>query len=279
MKLFRIAAGALLASGLVAGSAVAPASAGERDTIDYVAFGDSYAAGFGAGSYTEGDVCGQSPLGYPGLLDERRRIELDANLACSGATALGDVPLQIGAAVQSGVLNRKTDLVTISAGGNDVRFLTVIGACTSPVPADCENAVAAATFYAQTTLAANLPSVYAGIKANTGKAQVIVTGYPHLFSPEFGNAVPVALGTFQGVLTPEDQQLFNDGTDALNDVIRAAAKTAGVKYVDLTKRFAGHGLGSPQPWFTAGTALDGLHPNAKGYKNGYLHEVKKVVKD
>ncbi|NJC23372.1 lysophospholipase L1-like esterase [Arthrobacter pigmenti] len=277
MKLFRIAAGALLASGLVAGSAVAPASAGERDTIDYVAFGDSYAAGFGAGSYI--DACGQSALGYPGLLDERRRIELDANLACSGATALGDVPLQIGAAVQSGVLNRKTDLVTISAGGNDVGFLTVIGACASPAPADCENAVAAATSYAQTSLAANLPSVYAGIKANAGKAQIIVTGYPHLFSPEFGNAVPVAFGTFQGVLTSEAQQEFNDGTDALNKVIRKAAKAAGVKYVDLTKRFDGHGLGSPKPWFTAGTAPDGLHPNAEGYEDGYLHEIKDVIKD
>ncbi len=272
MKIFRIAACALMASGLVTGSAALPASAAKQDTINYVALGDSYASGFGAGSYGE---CGQSPLGTAGLLDERKKVELTFNAACAGARAANiaggvpDVPEQLGGLVALGAIGPQTDLVTLSAGGNDVNFGAIIGACTTG-PTACQQAVDAATAYANTVLVADLQRLYAQVAAVAPNAQVVVTGYPHLFSPEFGN---------EPLLSIETQEIFNAGTDALNAVIRAQAEAAGFEYVDVVKRFDKHGIGSRDPWitFTGFTAIDDLHPNAKGYKSGYLPEVRKAV--
>lgn len=283
MKLLRIAASTLLASGLLAGSAVLPASAGDRGTIDYVALGDSYAAGVGAGNNVP--PCGLSPLGYPGLLDERKQIKLIVNEACSGDT-VADVAGDLGS------LNKKTDLVTLTVGGNDVQYQFVIAACGYGT-AVCTEAVSGAVFFAQNVLSGQLDALYDGINASARKAEVVVTGYPHLFSPKFGTTLfvpavdlntglPIVDSTGTPVpplpLTPAEQQILNDATDKLNKVIRAEAKEAGFTYVDVVKRFNNHGLGSPQPWIQPFTDPGALHPTAKGYKNGYLHEIRQAVK-
>jgi lysophospholipase L1-like esterase len=272
MKLLRIAASTLLASGLIAGSAVLPASADNRGTIDYVALGDSYAAGVGAGSYTD-LTCFQSPLGYPELLDERKQIHLTANATCSGAT-VRDVALTVGSA------GADTDLVTLTVGGNDVNYIGVIFACGQGVAA-CEGAVGATVTGVLPLLAAQLDALYDSINAQSPNAEVVVTGYPHLFSPEFGTTIALpALNPATGqpfVLTPTEQQIINDGTDALNDVIRAEALQAGFTYVDVVQRFDKHGLGSPQPWIQPFTDPAALHPTAKGYKSGYLHEIRNAL--
>ena len=148
MKLIRIAASALLASGLVAGSSVLPASAGDRGSLDYVALGDSYAAGVGAGPL---GFCGQSPLGYPGLLDERKQIELTINASCAAAQSVEvpqspdvpDVPTQLAQLQAAGAIGPQTELVTLTVGGNDLDYLTVIGGCAGE-QVTCEQAVGAA---------------------------------------------------------------------------------------------------------------------------------------
>lgn len=270
MKLLRIAASALLASGLVAGSSVLPASAGERETLDYVALGDSYAAGVGAGPL---GFCGQSPLGYPGLLDERKQIELIVNATCGGDTVTA-VFAELGA------LNPSTELVTLTVGGNDVQYLDIIRLCVQS-PATCEGTVNGALFLAQRDLSPALAALYRNIALAAPNADVVVTGYPHLFSPEFGNTITLPIinpATQQPfTLSPTEQQTINEGTDVLNGIIRDQATAAGFTYVDVVKRFDRHGLGSPQPWIQPFTDSAALHPNAKGYKNGYLHEIRNAL--
>ena len=61
-----------------------PAAAGKSGTVQYVALGDSYAAGQGGGDYL--NDCLESPNGYPYLLDPKMRIDLRANVACTGAS-------------------------------------------------------------------------------------------------------------------------------------------------------------------------------------------------
>ncbi|HJV13835.1 MAG TPA: hypothetical protein VJ625_08070, partial [Propionibacteriaceae bacterium] len=61
-----------------------PAAAGNSGTIQYIALGDSYAAGQGGGD--EIRPCLQSPNGYPSLLDSKGWIDLRANAACTGAS-------------------------------------------------------------------------------------------------------------------------------------------------------------------------------------------------
>src|SRR6478735_5921148 len=73
----------------------APADAGTRHsrTLSYVALGDSYAAGFGAGQYV--DDCSQSRRGYPALLDRDTRASLRVNATCSGATTADVIAYQV----------------------------------------------------------------------------------------------------------------------------------------------------------------------------------------
>lgn len=284
MKLFRSAASAILATGLLAGSAVMPASAHSRDSVDYVALGDSYAAGVGAPPYLD-ENCGVSPDGYPELLDNRRRIDLEANRSCSGATTI-DVFAELAS------LNEDTDLVTLTVGGNDVEYQNVIGACGFG-PDACRQVVDSTLALAQTDLAAGLLALYLNIGYAAPGADVVVTGYPHLFSPEFGatftfpaidpdtgnpvldpNEQPVIL-----TLTPVEQQILNEGTDILNDIIRIQVEAAAFTYVDVVDRFEGHGLGSPRPWIQPFGDPAALHPTAKGYKHGYFPEIRRAVKN
>ncbi|WP_051427374.1 SGNH/GDSL hydrolase family protein [Arthrobacter sp. H20] len=274
----RCAAAAVLAAGLLAGTIAGPAAAdapGPKPPADYVALGDSYAAGFGAGPYL--NACGQSPLGLPGLLDQLRKVELTYNATCSGAKAAADrtdavpdVPEQLEGLVLAGLIGADTDLVTVSAGGNDLGFGAVVGACATQLLAVCEQVIDGRTLQAQTTLAAALDDLYGNLRAAAPEARIVVTGYPHLFSPKSGSEL---------LLSTEAQQLFNEGTDALNTVIRQNAKANGLHYVDVVQRFKGHGIGTRDPWitYTGFTAIDDLHPNAEGYQSGYLKSVRSEV--
>lgn len=263
---------AAMAAALVAGAA-GPAAAAPKAPLSYVALGDSYAAGFGAGSYV--GACGQSPLGLPGILDSKKQIDLVADQTCAGAKVAGDVggvpdlPEQVVLAAKAGALSPTTDLVTISGGGNDAGFAQVAGACAGQSTEKCEQVIAGQNATALPVLARDLDALYDTIESAAPSATVVVTGYPHLFSPEF--ATPV-------VMPVASQYLFNTGTDALNAVIRSQAEAHGFMFVDLVPTFEGHGLGSPSPWITlqAG-ADDNLHPTAEGYKSGYYPAVRSSV--
>jgi hypothetical protein len=110
-----------------------PAAATNSGTVQYVALGDSYAAGQGAGSYL--NSCLQSTKGYPELLDPEKRIRLQTNATCTGATT-SDV-----ATTQLRSLNRDTRLVTLTVGGNDLDVSGVATTCTTGTPAACQAAI------------------------------------------------------------------------------------------------------------------------------------------
>ena len=107
---------------------VAPsAPAAER----YVALGDSFSSGTGTGTYDLDGNCQRSRYAYPALVAERRSNLKLVFAACAGATT-DDVLL-----TQASQLNRATRLVTITIGGNDVRFSDVFSACVQGGPAAC----------------------------------------------------------------------------------------------------------------------------------------------
>lgn len=265
----RLAVLAAAAAAALVGGAAGPAAAAPKAPLSYVALGDSYASGFGAGSYV--NECGQSPLGLPGILDGKRQVELVADATCAGAKVVTepggaiDLPEQVSRVVQAGALSVGTDLVTISAGGNDAGFGQVAGVCATQPTDVCSQVIAGQNATALPLLSRDLDALYSSIRAAAPNATVAVTGYPHLFSPEFGTPViPLA-----------SQTAFNAGTDALNAVIRQRAEAQGFTYIDVVQKFRSHGLGSPNPWITLSPgADDNLHPTAKGYKAGYYPAVR-----
>lgn len=264
------------------GGAAGPAAAHPRDPVSYVALGDSYASGFGAGPYV--NACGQSPRGLPGLLDGKKRVDLTADATCAGAKttiepggAL-DLPEQVAQVIELKALTEDTDLVTVSAGGNDVRFGDVVTVCASRPTAVCSQAIAAA-IATLPRLAEDLDALYASIRDAAPHATVVVTGYPHLFSPEFGNEVIFSSPGFADVVVPlASQEAFNAGTDTLNALIERHAEAYGFEFVDVVPAFESHGLGSRHPWITFQPgAVDSLHPTAKGYRSGYFPAVRSSV--
>src|ERR671912_1117124 len=98
-------------AGLVTVGAL-PAAADNSGAVPYVALGDSYAAGQGGGDYL--NDCLESPSGYPYLLDPKMRIDLIANVACTGASTSEVITTQLSA------LTEDTELVTITVGAADL---------------------------------------------------------------------------------------------------------------------------------------------------------------
>ena len=248
-RILRTAAAAVLALCLPVGFAAAPAMAAKPAPVVYDALGDSYGSGYGVPPYL--DACGRSAAAYAVQIDGRMRIELDDFAACAGATTAGLLATQLTA------LDATTSLVTLSIGGNDIRWGDVVGACVTQGDLACAGAVQATTGVIRNVLPGLLHSTYAQVAAAAPNAHVVVTGYPRLFSPEYGSYLAAS---------PAEQQAMNDGADLLNSVIADVAHQHGFQVVDGTRRFLDHGVNAPEPWLLGLSDPGRFHPNVDGYE-------------
>ncbi|HEX2145616.1 MAG TPA: SGNH/GDSL hydrolase family protein [Glycomyces sp.] len=255
----RLARTAAIAAAAIAVLSLVPAAAQAQEPgIDYVALGDSYSSGSGAGPYTDA-VCQRSEKAHPPLIAE----ELGADLtfvACGGATTDDVLTEQVQA------LDEVTDLVTIGIGGNDIGWSDAIAACIAPFQ-NCTPAIEEAERKAKQELPAKLDAVYAAIEERAPEAAVYVTGYPRLF------AARNTCDAF-GSISIAEQQRMNDAADLLSAVIEQAAASHGYTYVDVRDDFGGHEICSSQPWLHGFTLLDvSYHPKAAGHSGGYFPAV------
>src|ERR1700743_1987189 len=118
----------------------------------YVALGDSYSSGDGAGSYSGGS-CDRSAYAYPQQGADAHGPAAFALVACAGATT-GDV-----LSSQVSALSASTTLVSISIGGNDVGFSSVMETCVLESTSSCQSAVAGAEAKAANPLPSELDRV------------------------------------------------------------------------------------------------------------------------
>ena len=254
----RFGAVAAVTMALLAGAFAAPASA--AGSVNYVALGDSYSAGTGAGG--ESGSCGQSPNGYPNLVGASPGVTLTANLSCFGATTDTVRQLQVPA------MPARTQVVTLTVGGNDIGTGAIAAACTaSPGSLTCEAATANALFVELPQLPRKLTAMFRAIKAHAHNAQIIVLGYPRLFEPENMAAPRYSSAAISSART------MNTAADLLNATIAGTALLNGVKFVSVTGAFAGHGIPSMDPWINLNPfePLDptNFHPNREGQASGY----------
>ena len=241
----------LVALGLAALATVGltSASAAPRQPVVYDALGDSYASGYGVPPY---GACGRSDAAYAVQVSGREKLALDDFVACAGATT---TTLVTGG--QLAALDSDTDLVTLTIGGNDTRWGDTVAACLGDTDAQCAGSIAQARARITGTLPGLLDAVYAQVASRAPHAHVLVTGYPRLFSPERGAFL---------LASPAEQQALNDGADLLDRVIAEAAARHGFGFVDVTKRFDGHGANAADPWITGPFSPAAFHPNAEGYE-------------
>ncbi|MGY4541841.1 lysophospholipase L1-like esterase [Arthrobacter sp. UYNi723] len=243
-------AAGLATMAMALGFTAIPAEAAAPPQTDYVALGDSYAAGQGAVPYTD-RACFVSRIGYPVLADYLRDVHLNANAGCSGYTA-GTVAANLPASVAG------AEVITITVGANDVGTTDILLACLpAPSSAQCGGALGAAQAkLTDGTLATSLLTMVGVVRSQAPNAKIVLTGYPRLFAPDH----PFAL-------------VVNPMVDGLNGVIAGVAAGTGSQFVDVTSAFAGHGVGSVTPWinFNAANILDpaNFHPTGEGYRRGY----------
>lgn len=243
--------------------------------LNYVALGDSYAAGQGAAPYE--NACLQSPKSYPELLDDAANIALKADVTCSGATTTTVLTRQLPAVATTVRNTWSINLVTLTVGANDLGVGAISAACivsfTSPA---CQTALSKAQALL-TPVAPGLPSrlalrlsaVYSATALVAPRAKILVTGYPLLFQ------TPPQSDPNYAIITQ-----LNTATVALNTTISgtvAKLARAGVKigYVDVVPAFATHGIGSPVPWINS-AGPDIFHPTAAGYQ-AYAAAVKAKI--
>ena len=250
---------AIGATALTLGTAAAIAGAGipaqAASTIHYVALGDSYSSGVGAGG-TSGS-CGQSPNAFPKLWAVAHSAASFTFAACSDA-GTSDV---IGSQLSS--LSGVTTLVSITIGGNDVGFSSIMETCVLKSTSSCESAVAAGEKYAAGPLPRQLDATLAGIRAHAPNAKVVVLGYPDFYDLS---------ARFCFGLSRADHQALDAGINELDGVIAAAAARAGDTFADVRATFSGHELCNGAGWLNSVTLpiANSYHPTATGQKGGYL---------
>jgi lysophospholipase L1-like esterase len=247
----------LAAACTFAGPTTAPA-ASNSTTLDYVALGDSYSAGVGAGSYVTSDPsCFRSSRAYPVLWAAAHASSFSFN-ACNGARTT-DVLAQ-----QLGPLSRRTDLVSISVGGSDSGYARVMASCVLPGTGICTSAVTRANTLIDGTLPADLDRLYSAIRLKAPAAHVVVLGYPHFYQLH---------GACRGGLHDTERSALNAAVDHLNSVIASRAAAHGFTFADVRNVFTGHEICSSSPWLRSVQWLnltESYHPTASGQALGYL---------
>lgn len=255
MPRFAAAAAAIALTSVLAVAGIGPAhSAGPG----YVALGDSYSSGLGAGSYdSAGGSCERSTKAYPALWAATHKPSSFAFTACSGARTADVVTKQLGP------VNSSTGLISVTIGGNDAGFGDVMTTCVLHSESTCLNRVSQARTYVDKNLPGLLDTVYKAIRAKGPKAHVVVLGYPHLYK------VP---GTCLLGLSDTSRSAINAAADDLDGVIAKRAADHGFTFADVRGSFTGHELCSGSPWLHSLTlpVSESYHPTAAGQSGGYL---------
>ncbi|MFD0147018.1 MULTISPECIES: SGNH/GDSL hydrolase family protein [unclassified Streptomyces] len=256
----------LLLGAVLALTGAGAAQAAETAALDYVALGDSYSSGVGAGSYdsASGD-CKRSTKAFPVLWKNANSPSSFAFTACSGART-GDVT-----SGQLGPLSTATDLVSITIGGNDAGFADVMTTCVLQSEASCINRVNQAKAYVDSTLPGKLDAVYSAIRSKAPNARVVVLGYPRFYK--------IGGGCIAG-LSENERRAINEGSDILNAATAKRAADHGYTFASVVPAFTGHEICSGSAWLHSVNWLnigESYHPTASGQSGGYLPSFRAVA--
>lgn len=250
----------------------ATAAGASQHTLGLLGMGDSYISGQGAFSYANGtdtknNSCHVSQLAYPFILGAKD-FNSYQSIACSGAVTVdiagtgGEYVGQVKDRVKekerdkqdilSGFLpgyiyqaefasTYQPEAILLSVGGDDIGFADIVKACV----ANEGGGTCYGTYEDRAELVneinatyPKLVSTYTALRQQSGGARLYVVGYPQI----------AAVGGDCGLnvhLNAEEVGFAAQLITYLDDVVRQAAQTAGVFYVDTAHAFDGHRLCEP----------------------------------
>ncbi|WP_218019809.1 SGNH/GDSL hydrolase family protein [Rhodococcoides yunnanense] len=242
--------------------------------LDYVALGDSAAAGPLIPRATGFPGCLQSDANYPHVLAGLIGAASFVDVSCSSArsaniatdpqiTNSGTVPVQLDA------LSPDTDLVTVTIGGNDVDLVSTALGCVnfSPEPngTSCKDRFTAGgrdtVADAIDDAAPSWGRMVDDIADRAPNARIVVVGYGTYVQP----------GGCPGVqpIWARDADYLQGSVDRMNDALAAQAAEHGGEFVDIRPVSVGHdGCAAPEQRYLEGVVPTGvaapLHPTAAG---------------
>lgn len=195
---------------------------------NYVAMGASDAVGVGASNYDENNPS-KPNNGYVYRIQDGLKAKYPhwslVNLGISGATAP-----EIQRNTLANAISRRPAIVTVWAGGNDVK---------NSMQAKEDTEVLRARFEAA------YETIIRRLRQETG-AFIVTANLPDF------SRMPIAL-----IVSAEDKKRLKDGSIALNGVINRVAAAYTVPVVDL--------FNDPETYKIGNLAWDFFHPNDKGY--------------
>jgi lysophospholipase L1-like esterase len=227
-------------------------------TVNYVALGDSYASGVGAGNYySSSGSCERSPNAYAALWAAADSPSSFTFVACSGATTNDVISSQLSS------LSASTTLVSVTVGGNDAGFSSTLETCVLESTSSCLSAVSQGDAIIQNQLPARLNTMLADIRADAPSARIVLVGYPDFYDLN----VWFCIG-----LSSQDHTALDQGADMLDRALATAAASHGDVFADVRGQFAGHELCDGAGWLNSVTLPigDSYHPTATGQKDGFL---------
>lgn len=288
---------------------------GKTTMLDYLALGDSFASGEGAHGYRSGtDIsdnrCHTSTVSYPFILHNSIYSTGGMqSVACSGAK-IKDIILRAekeidynkndsqakkkiendynddiyasylpGYRLQKNFVERnKPNAVTMSIGGNDIGFSSIISKCVIQVAQDCYHYYEDRKELVQNINAQynNLVNTYQQVKQYAAtNAKIYIIGYPEIAKNNSNCANNVHFSN-------EEIIFSNQLVSYLNKVVKMAADHAGVQYIDISDAFYGSRLcetnsayvavngltagdGGPIPGIRRPIATESYHPNQVGH--------------
>ncbi|WP_405132840.1 SGNH/GDSL hydrolase family protein [Nocardia sp. NBC_01388] len=261
---------------LVAGFAGAlntAGSAGAQDPINYVALGDSLAAGPLIPDQEALYPCFRSDQNYPHLLAKTLNASTFRDVTCSSATTdnILSTP-QNGVPIQIDAVTADTGLVTITIGANDAKLTSVAIGCLNPLPAPSGTSCKARNSASGTdsgtaaidAVGPKIAAVIAAVHDRAPHARIVLTSYGNYIQP--GGCYPIA------PYWPEDADYLQGLMDHLGAMTATIASESGADYVDFIGPGAGHdGCNPPSNWTVAivpaGSGVVPLHPTRLGEVN------------
>lgn len=169
--------------------------------------------------------------------------------------------------------------VTITGGGNDAGFVDLIYRCAYHTTT-CKDAyiykdIAKAGRDIQAQYK-NLLKLYKDLNIASSKTKIYAVGYPQFISENY-DPCAVNIG-----MNKTERKFVRESVTMMNNVIEAAADTAGVKYIDIESALGENTLcGSSSPKYVTGISTDkpwkrassngffsneSFHPNAHGHQ-------------
>lgn len=258
----------LAVTAAIAATALPLPPAQAEESVEYVAMGDSAAAGPLVPHPDPNLLCFRSTSNYPQVAAAELGAEL-TDVTCSGAETEDFAGRQhVVLPPQYDALSPSTDLVTVTIGGNDVDLVQAAVSCLNPLPEPIANSCADEFTEDGDELAERVAALTPEIDAMLDEiasrapdARIVVVGYGTYIRP--GGCYPM-----QPILA-RDADYMQSSVDALSEMLAERADAHGASFVDLRPVSQGHDVcaARDQKYFEGfvPTSLAApLHPNARG---------------